>query len=190
MEDMFDLGQEGYERSDISLWIFPHLPEFLAVDLRLGTPKVTLFNTEDVFGDDFFSKLELGFSQVLRERTEHPLAHLINLPLRVEELIREMGMVCILEELDGLAKKDQFPKVAVFIVAGAALAMSSAQVAATFTSLLGDQAGPATVSECSTVLERLMSQERESVNRIDQQELREALEDQSPNYFTLWERRN
>ena len=48
------------ERTDVNLWIFPHLKEFLVIDLRSETPRVTLLNTDDVFDDAVFNKIEEG----------------------------------------------------------------------------------------------------------------------------------
>ncbi len=190
MEELFDLGQNGPERTDISLCIFPHLKEFLAVDLRWGSAQVKLLNVTEVFSDPFFSSVEHGFSHLLREPSEHPFANLIDLPLRVEELVRETGMLSILERLGRKDSDDEFPTVAVFVISGAALSMSSQQIAQAFRSLLGTDADPALVEECCRYLERLMAEEHRVVKRIDRQDLREAMEDESPNYFTLWERRN
>ena len=190
MEELFDLGQNSPERTDISLCIFPHLKEFLAIDLRWETPRVALLDTAEVFGDTFFNQVEHEFSEVLRERTEHPFAHLIDLPVRVEELVRETGMLSILDRLGDTEKEDEFPTVAVFIISGAALSMNTQQIGYAFRSLLGQDADESIVLECSNLLRRLMSKEHEVVKQIDREELREALQDQSPNFFTLWERRN
>ena len=190
MEELFDLGQNGPERTDISLCIFPHLKEFLAIDLRSETPGVTLLNAEDIFGGAFFDRVEHGFSHLLREPTEHPFAQLIDLPLRVEELARETGMLSILDRLGRGEGEDEFPTVAVFIISGAALSMTSPQISHAFRSLLGEDTDSSIVGEWSDILVRLIAEEHEVVKRIDQQELRDALEDQSPNFFTLWERRN
>lgn len=191
MEELFDLGQESLEHTDISLCIFPHLQEFLAVDLRWGAPRVRLLNTSETFGGSFFQQVEQGFSKTLREPTAHLFAHLLDLPLRVEELVRDAGMTAIMDTLGHTEKEtDEFPTVAVFIISGGALSMDSDQVALAFRHLLGECAEPAFLQECSERLHGLMAQERDVVKRIDQQELREALEEQSPNYFTLWERRN
>ena len=190
MEELFNLGHQGPERTDISLCIFPHLTEFLAVDLRSNTPKVALLNTSEVLGDAFFDNIEHGFSHILREQTAHPFAHLIDLPLKVEELVRETGMMSILDKLGASSNPDEFPTVAVFILSGAALTMSSNQISVAFRSLLGDNADPSVLLECTNLLERLISEEQGLVKRIDREELREAMEDQSPNFFTLWERRN
>ena len=190
MEELFDLGERGLERTDISLCIFPHLKEFLAIDLRGETPLMRLLNTADTFGDGFFDQVERGFSQTLREPTDHPFAHLLDMPLRLEELLREIGMLSILDSLGGRGRDDEFPTVAVFIISGAALSMDSHQIASAFDSMLGERADPDFVLECAGRLEGLISREHEVVKQIDREELREALEEQSPNYFTLWERRN
>ena len=187
MEELF--GQANHERADISLCIFPHLREFMAVDLRNDDTRVTLLSTSEVFGSNFIAGVEEGFSQILRESTEHPFAHLIDLPLRVEELIREAGMQSILDQLGGGGDED-FPTVAVFIIGGATLSMTSDQITEAFQAMLGDKADSATISECSKLLDRLVVEERQVVKTIDRQELRDALEGQSPNFFTLWERRN
>ena len=190
MEELFDLGQKGPERTDISLCVFPHLREFLAIDFRRGSPIVTLLDAADILGESFFSRIEEGFSQMLRENTEHPFAHLIDLPLRVEEHLRETGMLSILEKLGNGGGEAEYPTVAVFIISGAALSMDSRQITHAFGALLGEDAAEDVVLECSNMLEKLISEEHEVVKQIDQQELREALEEQSPNYFTLWDRRN
>ena len=190
MEEPLDLGQKGPGRADVSLCIFPHLTEFMVVDLRREVPQVTVLNTSDIFGEAFFNKVEEGFSGILRERTDHPFAHLIDLPLRMEELVRETGMISILDRLDGGALEEEFPTVAVFILSGAALSLDKQQISLAFQSLLGDDTDSTFAFECSGLLEGLMAEEQQVVKRIDQEELREALEEQSPNFFTLWERRN
>lgn len=190
MEEFFSLGQKSADRTDISLCIFPHLEEFIAVDMRTDTPRVALLNTQDVFGDSFFARVEESFGQILRAGGDYPISHLMDLPLKVEELIREMGMAAILENLGEAGKADEIPTVAVFIISGVALTMTSQQIVYAFQSLMGGKALPDMIQEYSDLLERLISEEQTVAKRLDQQELLEALEEQSPNYFTLWERRN
>ena len=81
MEELFDMGQKGPEHTDVNLWIFPHLKEFLVIDLRPETSRVTLLNTDEIFDDTVFNKIEQGFSQILREQSDYPFAHLMDLPL-------------------------------------------------------------------------------------------------------------
>ena len=121
---------------------------------------------------------------------EYPFAHLIDLPLRVEELVRDAGMLVVLDRLGGMDGGDELPTVAVYIVSGAALGMNEEQISSAFNSILANHAEPRLVEDCSRMLRDLISQEHEVVKRLDRQELAQALEDQSPNFFTLWERRN
>jgi hypothetical protein len=191
MEELFNAQLPGGERPDIQLCIFPHLREFLVIDLRPQQPRVLLLNTADVFNSDFYRSVEAEFSEALREETEFPFAHLINLPLRLEEAVRETAMTFILDRLgintDG---DEQIPTVVVFIVSGGALAVHSERVLDGLRELLRDRpAGPAP-SAWDEVLSRLVSEENNFVQKLNRVELTEALSGDSPDYFTLWENRN
>jgi hypothetical protein len=190
MEELFGKDETSTEQMDICLWVFPHLREFLAVDLREDAPRVSLLSASDVFGDPFLEKLEQGFCRLLRERPEYPFVHLMDLPLRLEELVRETGMLSVLDRLGRRGDPDEFPTVAVYVISGMALSMSEEQVSSAFRAALREKANPQVVGDCSRILSQLILREHEVVKRIDHQELRESLENQSPNFFTLWERRN
>ena len=179
------------ERPDIMLYIFPHLPEFLAVDLRDDCSKVSLLNTTEVFDEEFFHGLEVEFSKTLREGNPFPFAHLINLPLRLEEIIRGVAMSSILERL-GVDPDDEeeLPTVVVFIISGGALAMHSDRLVTSLRELLQSYPGGADISEWEGVIARLVTEENVVLQELSHQELAEALRDDSPDYFTLWENRN
>lgn len=191
MEEMFNAQLPGGERPDIQLCIFPHLREFLVIDLRPQPARVLLLNTADVFNGEFFRSVEADFSEALREETEFPFAHLINLPLRLEEAVRETAMTFILERLGFRPDGDeQFPTVVVFIVSGGALAVHSERVLDGLRELLRDRsAGPAP-SAWDQVLSRLVSEENEVLQKLNRVELTEAVKGDSPDFFTLWENRN
>jgi len=191
MEELFNAQLPGGERPDIQLCIFPHLREFLVIDLRPQQPRVLLLNTADVFNGEFFRSVEAEFSEALREETEYPFAHLINLPLRLEEAVRETAMTFILDRLGFHPDSDdQFPTVVVFIVSGGALAVHSEHVLDGLRELLRDRsAGPAP-SAWDQVLSRLVSEENNVLQKLNRVELTEALSGDSPDYFTLWESRN
>ena len=95
MKELFNTQLPGGERPDIQLCIFPHLKEFLIIDMREGDPSVRLLSTAEVFTGDFFSTVEDQFSRAIREETEFPFAQLINLPLKLEESVRETAMTFI-----------------------------------------------------------------------------------------------
>ena len=179
------------ERPDIMLYIFPHLREFLAVDLRDDCSEVILMNTDDVFHSDFFHGLEVGFSRTVREGNVYPFAHVINLPLRLEEIIRSVAMASILEKLGVDAEDDEdLPSVVVFIISGGALAMHSDRLVTSLRELLETYPGGSEISQWEGVISRLVAEENQVLQELSHQELTEALRDDSPDYFTLWENRN
>ena len=179
------------ERPDIMLYIFPHLKEFLAVDLRDDYSEVVLMHTDDVFDGEFFQGLEAEFSKTLREGNIYPFAHVINLPLRLEELVRSVAMSSILDKL-GVDSYDEeeLPSVVVFIISGGALAMHSDKLVNSLRDLLRTYPGGSEISHWEGVISRLVAEENRVLQELSYQELTEALRDDSPDYFTLWENRN
>ena len=80
MEDLFKGQVPEGEECDLQIFIFPHLREFMTVDLRYSDPVVNLLNTQDIFTDRFYAAVEHEFSLVARRETNAPFSHLINLP--------------------------------------------------------------------------------------------------------------
>ncbi|MCY4366790.1 MAG: hypothetical protein OXE17_11300 [Chloroflexi bacterium] len=191
IDDPFYGQMPDGERPDIMLYIFPHLREFLAVDLRDDTSEVILMNSDDVFDADFFGGLEAEFSRTLREGNIYPFAHVINLPLRLEEIVRTVAMASILEKLgvDSFDDEDM-PAVVVFIISGGALAMHSDKLIENLRELLNSYPGGADITQWEGVISRLVKEENQVLQELSYQELTEALRDDSPDYFTLWENRN
>ncbi len=190
MKELFNTQLPGGERPDIQLCIFPHLKEFLIIDMREGDPSVRLLSTAEVFTGDFFSTVEDQFSRAIREETEFPFAQLINLPLKLEESVRETAMTFILDLLGVTPHTEPFPSVIVFIVSGGALEVEPELVLDGLKRLLQDQHGEPAVGEWDEVLSRLVAEERAVLQHLNRHELTEALQDDSPDYFTLWENRN
>ena len=191
MEELFKGQLPEGENPDLQLYIFPHLQEFLTIDLREGQPQVLLLNTADVFDEDFFKSVEAEFSQAVREESQFPFAHLINLPLRLEEIIRGVAMTSILEQL-GIDPDDeeQVPSVVVFVISRGALTMHSEKLIESLRNFLSSFSEESAVAQWTDVLSRLVSEENAAIQKINQQELIEALRGDSPAYFTLWENRN
>ena len=190
MEELFNTQLPGGERPDIQLCIFPHLKEFLVIDLREVSSTVSLLDASEVFTDDFFNAAEEEFSEAVRAETEFPFAHLINLPLRLEEAIRETAMTFILDRLGVNLHTEAVPTVIVFIVSGGALGAQSDLVLEGLKQLLRANFGETTAMEWEKVLSRLISEEDAVLQTLNRQGLTEALRGDSPDYFTLWENRN
>ena len=191
MKELFNTRLPGGEKPDIQLCIFPHLKEFLVIDMRDGTQRIQLLNAAEVFTDDFFSSVEEELSHAVHDETEFPFAHLIDLSLRLEEAVRGTAMTFILSLLGVTPDSEPVPSVIVFIVSGGALGAQPDLVLDGLKRLLENRrgGGPA-VGEWDVVLSRLIAEEHAILKDLNQHELTEALMDDLPDYFTLWENRN
>ena len=172
------------ENPDIMLYIFPHLHEFLAIDLRDGQADVTLLKANDVFDRDFLIRLETEFSMALREGTDYPFAHIINLPLRLEDIVRTVATATIIEALGvDTLNEEELPMVMVCIVGGGALAMHSEKLVNVLRDYIGERQGAPMLQYWEGVISRLVREENQVLQDINSQELNEALRDDSPITF-------
>ncbi len=191
MEELFKGQIPDGERPDIQLYVFPHLREFISVDLREDVPRVSLHNTDDLFNEEFFRCVETEFSHAVREETEFPFDHMINLPLRLEEVIRGVAMTFVLERLEiDPHDEEHLPSVVVFVISGGALALHSGQLIDSLKEFLGGFSNELALAEWTGVISRLVAEETAALQKVSQQELTDALASDSPDYFTLWENRN
>ena len=99
MEQLFNPQLPGGGRPDIQLCIFPHLPEFLVIDAREENPQVLVLSTDDVFSQEFYQTVESEFSEILRSSSESLFSHLVNLPIVIDETVRDIAMTFILDRL-------------------------------------------------------------------------------------------
>jgi hypothetical protein len=190
MEHLFEPRLPNGERPDIQICIFPHLREFLVIDLRQKFPQVQLLSTREVFREDFFANAEAEFSHALRCESDFSFAHLMNLPLRVEETVKDVAMTAILQRLGINPDGDTLPSVVVFVLSGGALTMHSEQVIQGLKRLLGEYPSGPTSQEWEGWLSRLAAEENAALEQLNQQELAEAVRGDSPDFFSLWENRN
>lgn len=157
------------------------------MDSRGGTPRVFLLSTAEVFTEEFFKEVEQSFSRMLRHGTEQPLSHLMAMPERVNELVRALALQAVLRRIGGKRQMRRFPRVAVLVVTGPALSLDSEQLARAFGALIHQGEDPTGASEWVGLMERLIGEEKEALRKLEQQELRQALEGRSKRFFTLWQ---
>ena len=85
---MFEASNK--REASITLCLFPHLGEFIAVDTRTDLPDgpaVHVMSFEDIFTEEFRVSVEKGFSSIMR-RDGTGLIEMIGLPQEVETLVR------------------------------------------------------------------------------------------------------
>ncbi len=191
MEELFNPQLPGGGRPEIQLCIFPHLPEFLVIDSREETPQVMLLNTDDVFDEEFYTTVEAEFSETLRSSSEFLFSHFMNLPVSIEESVRDIAMTFILERLGvQVDDEDEIPSVVVYVVSGGALTSQAGKILDGLKDLIRTNSkGPESDHWEHTIADLI---ERESVimRKVNEQQMEDALKGDSPDYFTLWESRN
>jgi hypothetical protein len=191
MEQLFNPGLDGSGHPEIQLCIFPHLREFLVFDSRDGQPQVLLLNADDVLGEEFYRAVEIEFSEALRESNDFPFSHLINLPMHIEETVRDVAMTFILDQLGvQVDDEEEIPGVVVYVVSGGALATHTELVLEGLKELLHTNFDENFVSQWEQKIGEMISEETSTLERLNRKQITEALKGDSPDYFTLWESRN
>ncbi len=201
MEQFFNPGHPEAGFPEIQLCIFPHLREFLVFDARIGQPQVRVIGADEIFGDEFFRAVEHEFSHALREMGDFPFAHLMNLTMHFEEAIREVAMMFILERLGvrlggtpdfpgGESQNIEIPGVVVYVITGGTVSAHSDLVLGALRELLEKPGSRESLPEWEHRFAEMVAQEAEIMQRLNRQELAQAIRGESPDYFALWDNLN
>jgi hypothetical protein len=177
-------------RPDITLAIFPHLREFIAVDLRVSPATVALIFADDVFNEEYYQAVESEFSASLREGKDHPFAHLMSMPTHVDDIVRGVAMNSILDRMGvDFHDEEHLPEVVVFVISGPVLAAPVDQLVDGFTDLLSGRTEPAEVSKWSETLRGLVIREASS-HPVTSETLGESLTSDALDPYMIWQNRN
>lgn len=191
MEQLFNPQLPDGGHPDIQLCIFPHLPEFLVIDSREENPQVLVLNTDDVFDEEFYRTVESEFSEALRSSNEFLFSHFINLPIMVEETVRDIAMTFILDRLGvQVDDEDEIPSVVVYVVSGGALAAHTDRIMEALKELIHSNFKDSEPDRWEHTIADLVQREMTILKKLNEQQVAEALKGDSPDYFTLWESRN
>jgi hypothetical protein len=191
MEELFNPHLTGGGRPDIQLCIFPHLPEFLVIDSREDEPQVLLLNTDDVFDEEFYRTVEAEFSETLRSSSDFLFSHFMNLPISVEESVRDIAMTFILDRLGvQVENEDEIPSVVVYVVSGGALTSHAQKILDGLKELIHTSFRGPELDRWGETIADLVERETVIMRKVNEQQMADALKSDSPDYFTLWESRN
>jgi len=191
MEELFNPHLPGGGWPDIQLCIFPHLPEFLVIDSREDEPQVLLLNTDDVFDEEFYRTVEAEFSETLRSSSDFLFSHFMNLPISVEESVRDIAMTFILDRLGvQVEKEDEIPSVVVYVVSGGALTSHAQKILDGLKKLIHTSFRGPELDRWGETIADLVERETVIMRKVNEQQMADALKSDSPDYFTLWESRN
>ena len=186
---MFDTDRGN---ADITLCIFPHLREFIAIDARenrSGGPAVLSLSISNVLGEEFYTNVERDFSKLLRGH-DIGFLELMGIPQQVEAVVRANSLKRIIAELGILppeGSNNPGGTVGVLFFAGTLLSFSVGQLREATGELFGKRLSPMMLEQLNDQLIDLMDKERKSISDTSQQDLVGLISGKSGPYVTLWE---
>ena len=186
---MFDSDRQN---ADITLCIFPHLREFIAVDARdtrPSGPTVLTLSISNILGEDFYSTIERDFSKMIR-RKDIGFLELMGIPQQVEAIVRSNSLQRIIAELgiDITAdSNDANGTVGVLFFAGSLLEFENAQLREATGELFGKKLPEEMLDQLNEQLAALMTKERLALQTATRQDLSGLISGTSGAYVTLWE---
>jgi hypothetical protein len=186
---MFDSDRGS---ADITLCIFPHLREFIAIDARsdrAGGPALLNLSISNVLGEEFFASVEQDFSKLIR-RHDIGFLELMSIPQQVEAVVRTNSLERIIAELginEPDESKDPTNTVGVLFFAGALLAFETLQLREAMSELFGKKLSPMVLDQLQEQLLDFMEKERKSISDTTQQDLAGLISGKSGPYVTIWE---
>ena len=186
---MFESSRSNDAR--ITLCIFPHLREFVAVDNRESLPdgpRVRVLTLDDVLGDDYASRMEAEFSGLMR-RENLSFLELMGMPQEVEAAIRTQALRIILEHLGEVAGTDggAMENVGVLVFTGTLLQIQPDQLQRAIDGIFGELLPQDRLEELVSKLSEFVSAEREAVSRANKGEIKKLIKGDGGPYLTLWE---
>jgi hypothetical protein len=186
---MFDSDRGN---ADITLCIFPHLREFIAIDARddrPGGPAVLSLSISNILGEDFYTKVEQDFSKLIR-RHDVGFLELMGIPQQVEAVVRANSLKRIIAELGLDSTKDSnepASTVGVLFFAGSLLALDINQLREATNELFENKLSPLVLDQLNEQLFQLMEKESASIHDTSQQDLAGLISGESGPYVTIWE---
>ena len=190
---MFDSDRST---ADVTLCIFPHLKEFIAIDAREdrpGGPAVLRLSISNILGEDFYSQIERDFSKMIR-RQDIGFLELMGIPQQVEAVIRANSIKRIIAELGVNMPESGHDRgnaadgtVGVLFFAGPLLALEGPLLREAMQELFDDKLPPHAREQLIEQLLELMEQERKSIADTSRQDIANLISGKGGPYVTLWE---
>ena len=186
---MFDSDRQS---ADITLCIFPHLREFIAVDARETRPNgpaVLTLSISNILGEDFYSSIERDFSKLIR-RKDIGFLELMGIPQQVEAVVRSSSLQRIIAELGinvTADSNDANGTVGVLFFAGSLLEFENSQLSEATVKLFGEKLPTEMLDQLNEQLSELIGKERSALQMATRQDLSGLISGTSAAYVPIWE---
>ncbi len=188
---MFEARRE--QESPITLCIFPHQDEFLAIDTRPGLPGRPLVKTlthEALRSGEFFRRMEGDFSKLLRRQNVGFLG-MIAMPQEVEGLMRSHALRRVMELLNADtpgADAAEPGGVGLLLFNGQLLTVPEDQLKEIVKDMFDDRLTPGQINSLHSTLWGLAKKERDAETAATKAELSRLITGEGGPYVTIWGR--
>ena len=179
-----------FRQADVHIVIFPHLRDFIVIDLRKtlpDRPQGFLLNTDDVLGQAFYEQIKEELASVLEQAKKQPHSSLITIPPKIEAAIQRGYFQSILQHIGVESNQSNTPTISLLICANDALDMSHMDITKTMRTIFGLQSDAWVIIEAIRLMEKLLEEEKTHVKNIEQVRLRDAIIGDPEHYRTIWE---
>lgn len=187
---MFESNRE--KNAEITLCIFPHLKEFLAIDARDILPEgpvVRSLTIDQVLDEEFMAGVEADFSKIMR-REDLGFLGLMGMPQEIEALIRTHALRKVVEYLtEGLeeASSETVGSVGVLFFTGQMLNLERDQFEQATRELFGQHLTPGQIDELVEKLDELIDAERAAEKAVNKSDIARLITGDGGPYVTIWE---
>ncbi len=173
------------ESADLHVTIFPHLDEFMAIDVRdKARPQVRVVNAKELLTPDHYRELEQELAALIRAPGP-PFLSLITLPARMQAAMQEKGAARLAKLLAGGGGGH---RISLFICAGPIVAMTDEEADTALQAFFQDSYPKSFVELCGATFRRLLRRERTFIVSQEREQLRRAVLGESDQFYTMWQR--
>ena len=173
--------------ADIHVCIFPHLTEFLVIDVRdLQHPKLRVIQTSELVTPSYLEELQRDFNELLHAEGP-PFMNLMMLPARLQSLLQQKGIANLVHLFGGIDADSERPRISLFLASGPVLNMEEEDLVNTMEAFFDGKLPSGFVGECNTEFRRLLQTEKAHISAKERDELRRAVLGESDQFFTLWQ---
>ena len=173
--------------ADVHICIFPHLEEFLVIDVRdQAQPSVRVVSTGDFATPGYISEIEEDFAKLIRAEGP-PFMNLMLLPARLQALLQQRGLARLMGLFGSSEDDPDRPRMSLFLAAGPVLNMDESDLAAAMDGFFDDKLASSFVAQCTAEFKRLLVEEKAQISKKERDELRRAVLGESDQFMTLWQ---
>lgn len=183
------LNPSSSQKAEITLCVFPHLREFVAVDIRSympNSPSVKILSFRDIFNQEFQNTLESGFAKLVK-RDNLRLMDIMGMPQELETLIRSESLKLVLKQLNENENENKVNSIGILLFAKDLLGIKREQLSVILEDLFGSDIDEAQLDELESELLRLIQAEQLEEARERQGDLTKLITGDGGPFLTLWQ---